>query len=390
MRLFRSALAFLLLLAAASPAQAQQSMTDVLTFLLTNRSVATGNFTRDEQAAGRMRDAFVTFLQAEITTLPMTSPASGFTYRLDRTIGTNVRSTSSFGPFFTERSLTGGRQVSFGVGFSQADFENIDGRNLRAGTLVATASQLQGEPTPFDAETLTLRLRTRTFTFTGLVGLTDRLDISAAVPVIRIDLSGQRIDTYRGTPLLQSSALAHTSGVGDVIVRAKYNVFRLEGSGIAVGGDARLPTGDPDNLLGSGKGSVTPRIIASFEREAVSVHGQAGYLLGAASNELNYSVAATFAATSRLTLIGEMLGRRLSEGGRLVDVVEPHPTLSGVQTIRLSSTQLPTTRIVAVGGIRWNVASRWLINTSVLRPISTPGLNARWIGSITLDYSLGG
>ena len=390
MRPFRPALALAVLLVGASPARAQQPLADVLSFLLTNRSIATGDFLRDEQAAARMRDAFVEFLQAELTNVPMTSPASGFTYRLDQAIGASVRSTNSFGPFFTERSLTGGRQVSFGVGFSQANFEDIDGRNLRTGTLVATASQLQGEPEPFDAETLTLRLRTRTVTMTGLIGLTDRLDVSAAVPVIRIDLSGQRIDTYRGTPLLQSSAVAHATGVGDIVVRAKYNVFRYGGGGVAIGGDVRLPTGDAENLLGSGSRLVTPRIIASLERDRLAAHGQLGYGVGGTSDELTFSGAVTLAASPRVTLIGEVLGRRLAEGGRLSEVVEPHPTLAGVQTIRLSSTPLATTRVVAVGGIRWNVASRWLLNANVLRPMTTPGLNARWIARLTLDYSLGG
>ena len=35
--------------------------------------------------------------------------------------------------------------------FSQAAFETMDGRNLRTGTLVATASRLTGETQPFDA-----------------------------------------------------------------------------------------------------------------------------------------------------------------------------------------------------------------------------------------------
>ncbi len=56
------------------------------------------------------------------------------------------RSSDSFGPFFTERSLTSGRgQASFGVGYRTATFDNIDGRDLRGGTLVSTASILRGD-----------------------------------------------------------------------------------------------------------------------------------------------------------------------------------------------------------------------------------------------------
>ena len=59
---------------------------------------------------------------------------------------------------------------------------------------------------------------------------------------------------------------------------------------------------------------------------------------------MQYAGAVTVAATARITLIGEYIGRRLSEGGRLTEVVDPHPTLAGVETIRLSAAHEPTTR----------------------------------------------
>ncbi len=140
-----------------------QTMTDVLSFLLTNRSIATDDFVRDVAAAAATRDAISTFLLTELGTLPVSSSAGGFTYRLEPALGTTLRSSASFGPFFTERSLTvGARQVSLGLGFRHARFVDIDGRNLRDGTLVATASRLQSERDPFDTETLALDLSTDT------------------------------------------------------------------------------------------------------------------------------------------------------------------------------------------------------------------------------------
>src|SRR6187402_520259 len=94
-----------LALALGSPAAAaaQASLSDVLSFLLINRSVVTGDFTRDEAAAAATRDTLVSFVLAELITLPTASPASGFTYRLDPELGINVRSSTNFGPFFVER-----------------------------------------------------------------------------------------------------------------------------------------------------------------------------------------------------------------------------------------------------------------------------------------------
>lgn len=385
-----AAAAFVLMVASARPAAAQQPLTEVLSFLLINRSIPTGDFERDELAAAATRDAIVGLLRAELATLPINSPASGFTYRLDPAIGANVRTSDSFGAFFIERSLTGGRQIAVGLGYTHASFGSIDGRNLRNGTLAATASRLEGDAQPFDVETLTLRISTQTLTLSGHVGLTDRLDVSAAVPFVRLTLTGERIDTYRGDALLQASAEAQSSGIGDVIVRAKYNVFRSGGSGVSVAGEARLPTGDADNLLGGGESIITPRLIGSMERGRIAVHGSLGYSMGGGSEEVNYGGAVTLVGTPRLTIIGEIVGRRLNSGGRLTDVTEPHPTLVGVETIRLSATTQPTNRALFVAGFRWNVATRWLLSANVLRPMTSAGLNARWVTSVMIDYTLGG
>jgi Putative MetA-pathway of phenol degradation len=391
MRIFTASLVCLAMLATAARADAQESLNDVLSFLLINRSIPTGDFSRDEQAAARTRDAIAGLLGSELGTLPINSPVSGFTYRLDPALGSNVRATSSFGPFFTERSLTGGRgHGSFGVVYTQADFTTIDGRNLEDGTLVATASRFKGDLTPFDAESMRLLMRTRMVTFLGQFGVTDRLDVSAALPFVTMQLSGDRVDVYRGNTFVQANAVASASGLGDAVVRAKYNVVRWGGSGLAAGAEIRFPTGDQENLLGTGEFVVTPRVIGSFERGALGVHGSFGYGMGAPAQEIQYAGAIAVAATSRVTLIGEYIGRRLSEGGHLTEVVEPHPTLAGVETIRLTAAQEPSTRGLVAAGVRWNVGAKWLLSVSVMRAVTTAGLNARWVPAFTFDYSLGG
>jgi hypothetical protein len=175
-------------LAVATPVAAQQRISDALSFLLTNRSIVTGDFARDEQAALSTRDTIIRFVQTA-TTLPVSSPASGFTYRLNPALGTDVRSSESFGPFFIQRSLTGGQgEVAFAVSYRSVSFDHIDGRSLTTGTLVATASRLRGDAQPFDAETLSLHLETQTLTAAATYGVTDRLDISAAVPIVTVKM----------------------------------------------------------------------------------------------------------------------------------------------------------------------------------------------------------
>jgi hypothetical protein len=374
----------------AAPASGQESITDVLTFLLTNRSIPTGDFVRDEQAAVATGNILATFLTLETATVPIASSASGFTYRLDPTLGAVVRSSDSFGPFFTERSLTAGRnQASFGIGYRSTIFDNIDGRDLRDGTLVSTASILRGEAAPFDVETVTLRIRTDTMTVTGNYGVTDRLDIGGAVPVVRVSLQGQRVDTYRGSQLIQATGSASASGLGDVVLRAKYNVLRDGASGVAVAGEARLPTGNEENLLGTGRTTLTPRLIGSYEGDRLGIHGELGYSFRELSDTLGYGVAVTVVAVPRLTLVGEVSGLRLEGLGRLAETTQPHPRLVGVDTIRLTGVEETTNRILAVAGIKWNIADTWLVTANVRRPLTSAGLNPGWVPTITFDYAFG-
>ena len=160
--------------ASATPVAAQQPVGEVLSFLLTNRSIPTGDFVQDARAAAATRDTISTFLLVELATLPVTSSASAFTYRLDGNLGVVVRSSDSFGPFLVERSLTTGRlRGSLAVSYQAASFDTIDGRSLKDGTLVATASRLRGDAQPFDVEAISLDIHTKTMTILGNIGVTD-------------------------------------------------------------------------------------------------------------------------------------------------------------------------------------------------------------------------
>jgi len=381
----------LILLSSATPAAAQRSVTDVLSFLLTNRSIATGDPAQDEAAAAATRDTISRLLLLELATLPTISSSTGFVYRMDRDLGgTVVRSSESFGPVFVDRSLTiGAMRATVGAAYHENRFNKVDGRSLSDGSLVATAARLTGQTAPFDVETVALRLRTRTVTLSATVGVTDRLDVSAALPLVRLTMSGQRVDTLRGTPFVQATASVDASGIGDLLVRAKYNAFRRGGTGLAVGVETRLPTGAEENLLGAGEVSVKPRLIGSAEYGPLSAYAELGYAISGLTDELDYSGAVAVTAAGRVSFIAEMLGRRLASGGRVIQTVAPHPRLAGVETIRLTGVPEATNRTIAVGSIKWNVADTWLISGSLLRSLTSAGLTSSTTPYVAVEYFFG-
>src|SRR5262249_43743146 len=71
---------------------------------------------------------FSTALVSQLVTAPLPSPASGFTYQFDPSLGVFQRTTQSFGPILTERAETvGARRVSFGFAWQRFNFDTIEG-----------------------------------------------------------------------------------------------------------------------------------------------------------------------------------------------------------------------------------------------------------------------
>jgi hypothetical protein len=379
----------------AAPAMAQRQPTrtvrEVLEFLVTNQSVATDDFARDLKAAEATSETIARALSLQLGRLPLTSGSGGFTYRLDRQLGTVTRSSLSFGPFFTERALTAGRaRASFGLSYQAARFSTLDGQSLDDGTFLISANQFRDELKPFDVETLTLRLRTSMIIPSLSVGVTDRLDFSVAVPLVRLELEGERVNTYRGRRVVQARAAATRNGLADIAIRTKFLVAGQEANGFGFGADVRLPTGDEENLLGAGRPAVRFFAIASAERDLASLHANFGYTAGGVSNEFGGSTAVAFAAAPRVTLAGELLIRRMSDLQAIRQVSVPHPRFRnhpvGVNTIRLMPQGPARMTTAGVIGLKWNVSETWLLNASALLPLTEAGLNAKIVPTVTIDY----
>ena len=74
---------------------------------------------------------FNTALASQIVNVPLPSPASGFTYEFDASLGVFARTTQSFGPILAERAETiGSGRFSFGFTFQHFTFDTIEGLDL--------------------------------------------------------------------------------------------------------------------------------------------------------------------------------------------------------------------------------------------------------------------
>lgn len=378
----------LFLMFAAAPAMAQGSVSDVLSFLLTNQAVPTGDFTKDSQSAAVTRDTITRLLQVELTTQPLSSSSGGFTYRFNPSLGTVERASNSFGPFYTERSLTAGRgRASLGVSLQYAEYTKLDNYTLNDGTFVTTASQFRDESQPFDVESLKMTLKTTTFSILGNVGLTDRIDVGVAIPIESLSLEGSRLNVYRGSEFLQASATAEATGVGDIAIRGKVRLLGDHGSGLAVVEEVRVPSGSKEDLLGSGEASYRTVVVGSVEPGIFAANFNAGYTVGGVADQFDYRLSASLAVSPHVTLVGELVGRRIDGIGAIAQERAPHPTIAGVDTLRLVTSGDSTDTNGIIGGVKWNVFKSWLVNGSVAVPVSGNGLRADWSGLVGLEVT---
>src|SRR5262249_44966655 len=160
------------------------------------------------------------------------------------------------------------------------------------------------------------------------IGVTNRMEVGFAAPFISLNIDGSRVNTYHGQTFTQASGSGHATGLADMLVRTKYTLYDDEHSALAAAVDVRLPTGREEDLLGRGWASIKCTGSGSIEAGKVSAHANAGVTRGGLANELSYGAGAAVAASRRLSVVGELLGRWIDSSGQLLSVTAPHPLLS--------------------------------------------------------------
>jgi Putative MetA-pathway of phenol degradation len=380
---------FLGVILSSVPAGAQDTLRDALTFLMTNQGVQTSDFQRDRAAAEAASDAMQRALLVNLASAPIATSSGGFLYRLNPELGTVERASETFGTLFVERALTAGQgNFSFGMAGTTAEYDRLNGFDLKDGSFITVANRFRDEAAPFDTESLTMNVRASTMTFFANFGVTDEFDVGAVVPLARVSLDGERLNVYRGTSAVQAVATGSASGLADIALRAKYAVVRTRSGGVAAAGEVRLPTGDEENLLGAGSTQWRLLAVGSLESGPLSVHGNGGIVRGGLSDETFFAGALSAAVHPRATITGEIVRRHVTELHGFDLSPAPHPTVTGVDTFRLTETAEPTTLWTAITGVKWNVSDTLVIGGHLLWSLRDRGLTSDFTPTVAVEYSI--
>jgi hypothetical protein len=360
-------------------------------------------------------------LVGQLATIPIGSPTGGFSFTLDTASGTFQRNTDSFGPAFADRALTNGRgKLTFGTNFQYSNYSSFEGKKLDEGDI---KFYLKHQDLPgnlfFEGDVIEAALRadisSATTTFFGNYGISDKLDLAIAVPVVSVQIDATvdatilRLASGQGTTNLhffaggsdkQSfSSSGDAAGIGDMLVRAKYRFTSTPGGGLAAGVDLRLPTGDAENLLGTGAAGAAFTFIGSTTRGKFGPHVNVGFTANGESdvvslpNEFNYRFGSEFVASPRITLNADLLGRTLVDAGRLALTSVEHDFqnsagVAGSATFDEYVARSGSLNLLdlAVGG-KFNIRGNFLLNANVLFALNDAGVIARVTPVIGFDYT---
>lgn len=366
---------------------------------------------------------FNSALASRLASVPLPAPASGFTYTFDPALGVFNRSTRSFGPLVTDRAETiGKKRASIGFAYQYFSFDKIDGLDLGDIPIVFTHDNPAAGTGRDDVITATNAISARMAQFTTYLsyGISDRVDISVALPLVSVDLAVssratiRRIgtvntavhffyqpsgDTFGDTATFQKSGQA--TGIGDVAVRLKGSIVHRPTLGIAVGVESRLPTGDEKDLLGAGAFAVKPFLVLSAPHGAFSPHLNASYqwngksllggnVLGGLKEDLPdegvVAVGADVGVGQKVTLAFDVVGRRVIDGERVFgDTFTALNRTSRFPAVRFARSSYNV--LDGAIGLKANPGGGLLVNLNVAFKLNDGGLRDRVTPLLGIEYS---
>jgi hypothetical protein len=370
-----------------------------------------------------------------VSNVPISTATSGITFRIVG--GVPVPTSSSSGPIFGERVQTLGRgRWLIGANVTGVEFSHVRGVPLdniafnftHQNICRATGQEPTpgsacpgGGPLPLDSAlgspgfendiivvntTLNLNLQVASLYLT--YGLTDRIDLGVAVPFVRADLEGGSIARlspfvtpsphFFGTPANQQftagAAVSGTAtGIGDVAARLKINLGGTDRGAVGLLTEARFPTGDEKDFLGSGEFALRALGVVSGRYGNFSPHLNVGYLYRA-TDKLTDAVLTTLGFDHLLgsgtTLAVDLIGQWQATRNPLpipgpVTFTLPAPRRQVTPT---SIPSRPDNILDGSFGFKFLSGRGITLITNVLVPLNNGGMrgNVTWTGGAAYNF----
>jgi outer membrane putative beta-barrel porin/alpha-amylase len=342
------------------------------------------------------------------STYPVASASSAVTYVFNPELDAPERQAGVPGPIIGERARTIGRgQFNIGLSYSYVDLTTINGDDLGA---LVNRPRVNGRVIIFPVKGgVTLRdgrftnfLPVRVEADLGVqahilapsltYGVTPDLDVNVTLPLLHTTLDvtahtqvpDPRFPHFAlppGNPSAQrgSRSLADdASGVGDLLLRAKYVMLRSRWVYMATQLGLSVPTGSRDDLQGTGTTRVQPTLILSHvfanRVEPLLNVGVDCNADNVGQSVVRWAVGATVELASPLAASLVFLGHELALQGERI------ATPFFFQLER-------NDQYDASAGLRWRFADSGSVGLNVIVPLNDAGLRADAIPTFEAEYA---
>jgi hypothetical protein len=331
----------------------------------------------------------------EIATAPFGTSTGGFVFKLDPSTGLLARTSTTFGPAFTERALTAGEgNVTIGATFSGTTYDKISNFSLSNLPLLSAAGSSAAASR---TGTANLNLSSQTLAMSGTIGVTDNLDIGVVVPLVSIKLNGtSALVSGTGNQIRLAETDGKFSGLGDIAATAKFRLVKFKGpdlpdpGGIGLLVTMRLPTGDRNNLRGlgiyrttiggvvsAGTGKIRPHGSAGFEYWSDGLRVSTGTETVTVRHQIQYSGGIEVEAHPKLTLLVDFLGQNIRGGSQVGLVSDTPPAGSGVSSITsMAALANGIQKALLVPGLKLNIKAKMLVSVNAIVTMHNNGLHS--------------
>lgn len=400
-------------------------------FLIDDLQLSPGKHGNHFRRAARLADSLLTpalnnLIASNVSSFPLASTSVGVSF--DFSTGQPISIVESLGPIFAETGRTLGRgKVNAGVNYTYLGLSNFRGLKTEDMRFTFTHvdltdnDMLGDEPNESDIMDVTLGLDANAsiFAFFATMGVTKNLDIGVAIPTINVSLSGDAtalvssftfaaIDTANHhfgsdplNPVLEKTRnyKETASGIGDLTVRVKYSFLQGAGFNLAALLDVRLPTGNKEDFLGTGKTNARLIGILSRKFNDFTPHLNLGYEYRGAeldSDEFEFAAGFDHKLVSGLTFAIDILGEFDLQKEEAISLFPGTETITdqaiGQNVRKVDLSNIPErdndSVINAAFGLRFAPSERVILLGNVLVPLNDGGLRSDLAATVGLAISI--
>lgn len=367
-------------------------------------------------------------LAAQVTGFPTVTVWTGVPGDSGGTGTRDLRALPGASAFGERASTIGAGRFTLGFGHQGTTFDAIDGLGLDNGLkLYFEYADCCPGNSPLSPEferdlleqTLQIDVHRDVYGLVANYGITDRVDIGAMVPLVKVNLEGRitsrvlrtataanpQLNRFDLLELQQKTVPAAGSahGLGDIQLHGKVRLADVEGGGLAIVGGVRFPTGDEEEWLGTGQ--FGGRVGAAFSavRGRFGPHASAAYSRygGGASerppDEVTVVGGTDIGIAPRFGVSGEIMYRQLMNAPRAEAVSRvfanrgpgplPSASLTVPDNLTVSGPSESLQQVLAVVGGKLLILGNWVLHGDLMLPVKDDGVSPRFSFVAGLHYT---